>query len=112
MTSANSSAAPSCDQCRCSHSWQEANSTGVPSVKVMARAVMRLLPQSGHAPEGNVPAWVKDVGLAALPSSAERCWGTVVISCLPGGRQDLICVGPCERSLENPDDPGIREIPD
>src|SRR3954469_13597511 len=75
MTSANASTSPSCSQCRCSQSWHEANSTGVPSVSVIARAVTRALPHSGQTPDGAVPALVSEAGRAA--AEIGRCSGMI-----------------------------------
>src|SRR3954453_16031554 len=101
MTSAKLRLRPSWLQCRCSQRWQEANRTGVPSVRVMASAVTRSLPHSGQSPDGVTPACVSDAGCAtgvAVEGLAVRWTG--IIRKLPGGRRDLMCVGGSSRGLE------------
>src|SRR3954470_8892805 len=66
MTSANCSSVPSCDQVRCSQSWQELNCTGGPSVSVIDSAVTRALPHDGQVPDGWVPAWVSEAAAVEL----------------------------------------------
>src|SRR5450631_1222486 len=59
-TVARSSSPVGLNQLRCSHAWQDVNSTGVPSVSVSARLVTRGLPQTWQLAPWRAPGWVSD----------------------------------------------------
>src|SRR5690348_970909 len=76
ITSVKLSERPSWLQCRCSQRWHDEKRTGVPSVRVMASAVTRSLPHSGHWPEWLAPACVSDAGW--VDGLAVRCEGMFI----------------------------------
>src|SRR5215210_7161396 len=51
---------PCSSQVRCSQRWQDVNSTGDPSVRLIAMRVTRSLPQARQPAPVRAPRWVRD----------------------------------------------------